>query len=234
MAATRPRHLPGLVVATLAQARRCQRHRQHQRGQGPCVLRDRGQQRRGEDGGQLERAVELEVGDQAVPRGRVVERGDGSVVGRRCGEAGSAQATSADVFVRCRRGFERQGAAPTAPAFRGMAIAAIGAQPATAPAAADRAEAGQAPRQPVARPAQASGRSGHWHRLNILPRHAGGRRLEQRAPPRPHRGWRGLAPLARVAAAAVAARRGGGPPGRASGAAAKARRARARLVGRPR
>ena len=144
------RELPSLVVAALAQAGGAERHR-HQQRRRIDVLAHRfvGDGGR-EDGTEVEAVVKLEVGDELVPRRAVVDAGQGGIERWwRC-LAGAAD--------QSRRGRWQRTAAATRH-DGGEAAEAGGTDTASAPAAADRAQAGPS----------GSGRARCGHRLNILP-----------------------------------------------------------------
>jgi hypothetical protein len=126
--------LPGLVVAALAQAFGAQRYRQQQCRRGAVVALERGEQALRQRGREIERAVELVVRDQAVPRGVVVDRGERARERRRVGQARAAQARAVGQLQR---------AALATRVRRREALDAGGAHALRAPAPAHGAQAGQ-------------------------------------------------------------------------------------------
>ncbi|MGZ5267807.1 MAG: hypothetical protein ACXWCC_13560, partial [Caldimonas sp.] len=149
------RELPRLAAAALAQARFAQGHGNDERRRRAAVAPGASLDYRfGEHRREVEGGVELERWDQPVPGERVVDAGEGGIEGRRRGEAGAADRDAAR---------HRQGTATAARHERRESRQALGADAARAPATADRAQAGPAPRRSGAHSA------GREHRLNILP-----------------------------------------------------------------
>ncbi|CAD5372669.1 hypothetical protein RA210_U200056 [Rubrivivax sp. A210] len=208
-----PRQLPGLVVAALGQARRRQRHRQHGGYARQCCHGERIQQRPCQHAGQLRTAMELEVGDHAVPGESVVDGTHRGLEGRRLAQAFAAG-----------RGCQAQRQGATAAARAGCAKAghAVGTQRRARPLPADLA---------------LTGHEGAAHAANIQFAHGRTRpqrrkrpQLAQCAPPRgrARAGTPAAAPEP-CRGAALAAWRSGAAHGRAAVGGTPAAQARARL-----